>query len=93
MLSAFETAVSGALWPNERVHEAFPEVSELCSRCELEVETDFHTIWGCPCNDNIDSDFVRKSNRCKGRASAGVDTEPCLWLRGILPYFPPLPSP
>ena len=85
MLSAFETAVSGALWQNERVHEVFPEVSDLCSRCEVEIETDFHTIWDCPCNNNIDSDFVRKSNRYKGRASAGVDTEPCLWLRGILP--------
>ena len=80
-MSAFETAVAGALWSNERVNEAYPDVPPICARCNDAVETDFHTIWLCPCNDLID----RESDHFKGRAMSEVDNEPCLWLRGILP--------
>ncbi len=84
-MSAFETAVAGALWPNQRVDEAFPDVSPLCDRCGDAIETDFHAIWLCPCNDLIDSDLIRESDRYKGKTMSEADNEPCLWLRGILP--------
>ena len=86
LLSAFETAVAGALWPNLRVNEAYPDVSPYCARCENEIDTDYHTIWQCPCNDLIDSDVIRESDRYKGRSMVESESEPCLWLRGILPY-------
>ena len=85
LLSAFETAVAGALWSNERVNEAYPDVSPICARCNDAVETDFHAIWLCPCNDLIDSERIRESDHFKGRAMSEVDNEPCLWLRGVLP--------
>ncbi len=60
-------------------------MSPFCVRCGDAIDSDVHTIWQCPYNDLINSDFIRESDRYKGRAFSESDTEPCLWLRGILP--------
>lgn len=45
------TVMAGACWPNHRVHSVKPEVSPICSRCELEVDTPEHFCWHCPTLD------------------------------------------
>ena len=51
----------------------------------MEPDTDLHTYWTCPCNDNIDDEAVTNSNKYKDKAIRESISLPCLWLRGILP--------
>ena len=75
----------GATWPNLRVHDAFPEVSQKCSRCGADVDCALHTFWECPANDNIPSEAIQNTRRLKEHAIVKSQEEPCLWLRGLLP--------
>ena len=75
----------GATWPNQRVHDAFPEVPDLCTRCGRSVDTALHMFWNCPANTNIDSESVQKTQYLIQAAVAKSEDEPGLWLRGLLP--------
>ena len=83
--AALETILAAATWPNERVNEAYPEIPSTCSRCGLEPETDLHVFWQCPCNNNIDDDAIRDSDKYIDAAILHAEDKPCLWLRGIMP--------
>ena len=80
-----DTIMCGATWPNSRVHEAFPDVSERCVRCGAERDCAFHCFWECPANENISSDAIQKTQYLRETAKTKIDEEPCLWLRGLLP--------
>ena len=53
-----DTIMCGATWPNDRVQEAFPEVSEQCLRCGAARDTALHCFWECPANAEITSDAM-----------------------------------
>ena len=69
--------MAAATWPNQRVHDAYPDVSSICSRCGLEPETDLHMLWQCPCNNDIDDDAVRDSNKYIDAAIKHANELPC----------------
>ena len=82
---ALETIMCAATWSNARVHDIHPEVQDVCQRCGAANDTDFHTFWQCPANENIESEAVSKTQHLACFASSAYLSEPCLWLRGILP--------
>jgi len=83
--AAFETIITGAAWPNLRVHAAYPSVSSLRSRCNLEEDTPLHCFYTCPCNCSFEHEVVKNTQSLIKLAQAQSDTFPCLWFRGILP--------
>ena len=82
---ALESILSAATWPNQRVHECYPHVSSICSRCGSAPDTSLHCFWQCPENKNIDDEDVSRTQVLIPAAESGSLTHPCLWLRGILP--------
>ncbi len=78
--AALDTVGSGACWSQARTHSIRPEVSDLCPRCNLEIDADLHTYWNCPCNLNIEHDFVINTQKYKDRANNECMLNPCLWL-------------
>ena len=96
--SLLENILSAATWTADRIHSINPDYSDMCPRCGQEIETPFHCIWGCKANDNIQDEAVTNTQKLIQQATSGVEEEPCLWLRGILPskyinideqYLPP----
>ena len=85
--AALDTVVVGARWPGERVKEAHPESSDVCLRCGNAAETDLHVLWRSPCNDNIDDDTIKQTDKYTDRAVVEHVAMPCLWLRGIVPSY------
>ena len=80
-----ETILSGATWPADRIHNAYPEHSPLCPRCGLEPEDALHCFWTCQENANIDEHVVKKTQHLIQTAKTSSNEHPCLWLRGLLP--------
>ena len=65
----------------------------LCPRCGEAKETLFHRYWACRCNDDIDEEVIRNTDRYKEAAAEGPA---CFWLRGLVPVahtFGLLPEP
>ena len=83
--AALETILSGCTWPNERVHEAFPHVDNICTRCNGAVDSALHCFWTCPCNANFEHEAVTSTQKLVAQAAKEAADYPCLWLRGILP--------
>lgn len=71
-----ETVMSAGCWPNGRVHDAYPNISALCSRCGVEVETDSHTFWGCSANSELECEEVIDSQDLIPEALAGCRVKP-----------------
>ena len=44
-----------------------------------------HSVWGCPCNEQIEDRRVAGTQHLVGRALADGATTPCFWHRGLLP--------
>ena len=57
----------------------------MCPHCGLEVQDDWHFVWGCPCLATCPDSRIQKSNWLKGEAWRQKDTMPCLYLRGLTP--------
>ena len=58
-----ETIPAGASWPLARILQDIGGLqSTMCSRCGLEEETDFHVLWICPCNKEIEDPAVSKTH-------------------------------
>ena len=58
----------------------------MCPRCDQSIEDTLHLLWLCPCNLTIDSENIQNAQKYQEEAqTASTTTEPCLWLRGILP--------
>ena len=56
--AALDTIISDGCWTASRINECKPDFSPVCPRCRIEPETDFHTWWGCICNNDIQDDEV-----------------------------------
>ena len=80
-----ETILTGALWTAFRFYESNPEHNPLCPRCNQSIEDTLHLQWTCPCNLTIDSENIKNTQKYQEEAQTASTTEPCLWLRGILP--------
>ena len=72
-------AGAGALWPEQRKHEAGFRTCPTCPQCGLAPETEAHQLWGCHASSQCESDFLRE------RALASADVCSIFWLRGITP--------
>ncbi len=70
--SATSIASIGPLFPTE------------CNRCKQHPD-DLHLFRTCPCLQNIPHKNISKTQHLVPLAVEGSITEPCLWLRGILP--------
>ena len=81
---ALETIISGSCWPEDRILECNALHNAACRRCGL-PDSDLHTFWTCPENDNIADAEVAGTQRLIQRAVDESIEYPCLWLRGILP--------
>ena len=46
-----------------------------------DVETDAHTFWGCPANNNIEDAYVQDTQQLVSKAIVESAEYPCLWLR------------
>ena len=84
ILSALETVIAGASWPNARVASIHPNVSPLCEYCGA-VSDALHDFWTCPRHSMDQDDVIVKSQQLVPKAEAGCQDFPCLWLRGIFP--------
>ena len=80
-----ELFLSGGFWSNERFARSDPQRSTRCERCGAPVEDMMHVLWECEANKEIPSPHILHSQPLLSQARAGVDTFPCLWLRGLLP--------
>ena len=47
--------------------------------------TAFHCFWDCPANDDIEDEYIQRTNTYKERATREQESHACLWLRGLLP--------
>ena len=83
--AALETVIAGACWPADRIAAINDEYPSVCPRCFLAPETSLHTFWQCPCNRDIEHEYVTDSEGLADEAITGALSEPCLWLRGISP--------
>ena len=45
-------------WPADRIHNSYPEISNVCPRCNNAVEKYLHTFWQCPHNHVIDDPII-----------------------------------
>ena len=79
-----ELFLCGGYWPAQRA-APIHGISELCPRCRKEPETALHLIWTCEHNAYIDDPRVSESQELVRQAVDGVESVPCLWLRGLLP--------
>jgi len=82
---ALETIMCGACWPNARVHGCHPEVSNICQRCKMAIDTSMHCFWMCTANDDIADEAVSASRYLIKDAITSPEEESCMWLRGLLP--------
>ena len=81
-----ENVLAAANWTAERIHSvANPDYPSVCPRCNCEPETPEHCYWSCPANANIEHEDVQSTQCLITKAMSDFPTEPCLWLRGILP--------
>ncbi|CAK0809774.1 unnamed protein product, partial [Prorocentrum cordatum] len=76
--------ISGGQWSRARKRERGYAVSATCPRCGLEPETLTHRIWKCTENISEGTEFA-KSENLVARALASVESEPSVWLRGLVP--------
>ena len=83
--AALETIMSGCSWPAARISTINPLHSDMCPRCGICVETDFHAFWGCAKNADIDHEYVSESQHLYQEACDKHVQYPSMWLRGILP--------
>ena len=80
-------AACAATWPEARKHDAGLVDSPACPRCGHERCDEYHRLYGCPDNENIDHDDVKNTQvLCKHalRAQERGDVD-CLWIRGLVP--------
>ena len=80
-----ETILTGAVWTAYRIHESNSEHDPICPRCNQSIEDSIHLFWQCPCNDTIESENIQNTQKIQEEARTKAYSEPCLWLRGILP--------
>ena len=80
-----ETILTGAVWTAYRIHESNSEHDPICPRCNQSIEDSIHLLWQCPCNDTIESENIQNTQKFQEEARTKAYSEPCLWLRGILP--------
>ena len=80
-----ETILSGAMWPAKRIHECNEDYSPMCPRCGGAEETAFHCFWDCPANNDIEDEYITRTDTYKERATREQESHSCLWLRGLLP--------
>jgi len=92
--AALETIMSACSWPASRIKTLNPLYDDLCPRCGIAVETDFHAFWECRCNSDIDHEYVSKTQNLLEQARSNHEQYPAMWLRGILPRgFTDVPQP
>ena len=82
--------VVGGQWPRARQVEAGYLGSDICQRCFGARETLEHRIWTCPCNAGKPA--YDQTQHLVGKALAGVEACPALWLRGINPRANTIPA-
>ena len=93
-LGAIATA---SCWTQARKSATY-DVDDLCPRCGLHPETDWHRHWQCPANH---PDCPRARDRYLRLAERALllenESYPCFWLRGLVPSewtaVPPAPGP
>ena len=77
---------SASTWTRVRRHMTRPDScpDAICRRCSTdEIETDFHRIWSCPANREIDG--IEKSQHLFDEACRHWESCPVFWLRGWIP--------
>ena len=48
--AALETRIAASTWHSEGVHQAYPDTSLICLRCNRDVDSALHRFRTCPCN-------------------------------------------
>ena len=81
--AALETAFSGSLWPQSRVSDAFPDVSNECLRCAEPHADSLHDIYLCPHLFESEDSSILETNDLVEEAIEKANSNPCLWFRGI----------
>jgi len=76
---------AGGSWPLMRVHDAYPHVDPICTRCGVEPDTPYHRHYGCPCNIPASPKLAADFDTLKCEALEGHHSWPCLWFRAINP--------
>ena len=79
-----KAAVAG-MWPRQRAHEANLVRQSTCPRCGKYPETEFHRIWQCEKNLEINDPIIAKTKDLEMRAAVLGDLSLALWTRGIVP--------
>ncbi len=81
--AALETAFSGSLWPQSRVSDAFPDVSNECLWCGEPRADSLHDIYLCPHLFESEDSSILETNDLVEEAIEKANSNPCLWFRGI----------
>jgi len=86
-LAILETIQSGASWPIDRVHEAYPDTHNCCPLCQ-QPSNKWHTFWTCPSLEDSEDPDILESQHLKHILIDSMlneeHIEEAFWLRGLL---------
>ena len=88
--AVLELMAQGAYWPKTRrigetsLDDCHPD-DLLCPRCKVAIEDPTHQIWVCKDNHTVCPNNG-PTQTLTSDALVGVEHNPCLWLRGLVPY-------
>eukprot|EP00959_Pyramimonas_sp_CCMP1952_P186296 3895634-Pyramimonas_sp.AAC.1 len=76
---------SGGIWNNQRKKQELKRYqgTDICDRCNEEVETPLHRYWQCRCNTDA-KPYTDSEDLCM-QAVTQCNTAEAFWLRGLLP--------
>ena len=72
-----ESIMAACSWPAARIKTIIPPNRELCTRCGLYEQTDFHVFWQCKCNREIDHECVSEVQDLYDQALDNHEQSPC----------------
>ena len=85
LYGALAVAVSGASWPEERLHAEGKLPVPTCQRCGAPVGSSLHHIWQCKAPIEDVDGAMEASKWLTRLALTAPEDEVCFWTRGIVP--------
>ena len=96
---ALETILTGACWSPDRKFQAgiYSIEENVCLKCGASPCDDLHQNWTCPHLQQDEHEDISTTQKYTWKAEQDFETNPALWLRGILPasllLSQPIPPP
>ena len=87
-IGILQIIAAGGTWPKKRKFEAGKDRIEddRCKWCGRAGQDEYHIFWGCPHINKDSHVHVQGTSYLQNRARRCKENQPCLWLRGLVPY-------